>query len=66
VSTSPAERYAQSRRRRAQDGLALTEFQALYEFTFDDYQRQACLALDEGHGVLLHHADQSPVQPEVR
>ena len=53
MSTSPAERYAQSRRRRAQDGLALTEFQALYEFTFDDYQRQACLALDEGHGVLV-------------
>jgi ATP-dependent RNA helicase HelY len=53
VSTSPAERYAQSRRRRAQDGSALTEFQALYDFTFDDYQRQACLALNEGHGVLV-------------
>ena len=53
MSTSPAERYAQSRRRRAQDGPALTEFQALYEFTFDDYQRQACLALNEGHGVLV-------------
>jgi ATP-dependent RNA helicase HelY len=53
VSTSPAERYAQSRRRRAQDGPALTEFQALYEFTFDNYQRDACLALNEGHGVLV-------------
>jgi len=53
VSTSPAERYAQSRRRRAQDGPALTEFQALYDFTFDDYQRRACQALNEGHGVLV-------------
>jgi len=55
VSThaSPAQRYAESRRRRAQDGPALAEFQALYEFSFDDYQRRACHALDEGHGVLV-------------
>jgi ATP-dependent RNA helicase HelY len=55
VSThaSPAQRYAESRRRRAQDGPALTEFQALYDFTFDDYQRRACQALNEGHGVLV-------------
>ena len=53
MSTSPAERYAQSRRRRAQDGPALIEFQALYDFTFDDYQRRACRALNEGHGVLV-------------
>ena len=50
---SPAERYAQSRRRQAQDGPALTEFQALYDFTFDDFQRRACQALNEGHGVLV-------------
>ena len=50
---SPAQRYAESRRRRAQDGPALTEFQALYDFTFDDYQLQACQALNEGHGVLV-------------
>jgi ATP-dependent RNA helicase HelY len=55
VSThaSPAERYAESRRRRAQDGPALAGFQALYDFTFDDYQRRACQALNEGHGVLV-------------
>jgi ATP-dependent RNA helicase HelY len=55
VSThaSPAQRYAESRRRRAQDGPALTGFQALYDFTFDDYQRRACQALSEGHGVLV-------------
>ena len=50
---SPAQRYAESRRRRAQDGPALAEFQALYEFSFDDYQRRACHALNEGHGVLV-------------
>ena len=50
---SPAQRYAESRRRRAQDGPALAEFQALYDFTFDDYQRRACQALNEGHGVLV-------------
>jgi ATP-dependent RNA helicase HelY len=55
VSThaSPAERYAAFRRQRAQDGPALTEFQALYDFTFDDFQRDACLALGAGHGVLV-------------
>jgi len=54
VSThaSPAQRYAEYRRR-AQDGPALSEFQALYDFTFDDYQRRACQALNEGHGVLV-------------
>jgi ATP-dependent RNA helicase HelY len=31
----------------------LIEFQALYDFTFDDYQRRACQALNEGHGVLV-------------
>ncbi|HEY2305746.1 MAG TPA: DEAD/DEAH box helicase, partial [Streptosporangiaceae bacterium] len=50
---SPAQRYAESRRRRAQDGPALAEFQALYDFTFDDYQLRACQALNEGHGVLV-------------
>jgi len=53
VSKSPAQRYAESQRRRAQDGPALTEFAALYEFGFDDYQRRACQALYEGHGVLV-------------
>src|SRR5262249_48131411 len=55
VSThaSPAQRYAAFRRQQAQDGPALTEFQALYDFTFDDFQRQACQALNAGHGVLV-------------
>ncbi len=51
--TSPAQRYAAFRRQQAQDGPALTEFQALYDFTFDDFQRRACQALNVGHGVLV-------------
>jgi ATP-dependent RNA helicase HelY len=31
----------------------LAEFQALYDFDFDDYQLEACRALADGHGVLL-------------
>jgi len=34
-------------------GPQLAEFQALYEFEFDDYQLAACRALADGHGVLL-------------
>ncbi len=50
---SPAQRYAAFRRQQAQDGPALTGFQALYDFTFDDFQRRACQALNAGHGVLV-------------
>ncbi|HEY7144465.1 MAG TPA: DEAD/DEAH box helicase [Streptosporangiaceae bacterium] len=50
---SPAERYAAATRRIAQDGPALTAFQQLYDFTFDDFQLRSCRALDAGHGVLL-------------
>jgi ATP-dependent RNA helicase HelY len=55
VSTdaSPSQRYAAFRRQQAQDGPALSEFQALYDFTFDDFQLEACLALSAGHGVLV-------------
>jgi len=31
----------------------LGAFQALYEFSFDDFQLDACRALNAGHGVLL-------------
>jgi ATP-dependent RNA helicase HelY len=50
---SPADRYGASERRRAEDGPQLTAFQALYDFTFDDFQLEACRALNAGHGVLL-------------
>jgi ATP-dependent RNA helicase HelY len=50
---SPAQRYAAFRRRQAADGPELTQFQALYDFSFDEFQRRACQALNDGHGVLV-------------
>jgi len=50
---SPAGRYAALRQRQADDGPELTAFRALYDFRFDDFQVDACRALDAGHGVLL-------------
>jgi ATP-dependent RNA helicase HelY len=49
---SPAQRYA-AFRRQAADGRELTAFQALYDFTFDGFQKEACKALSDGHGVLV-------------
>src|SRR5512143_3764070 len=48
---SPAERYAASRRRAASP--ALTDFEAGYSFGLDAFQREACEALETGHGVLV-------------
>src|SRR5215470_8110125 len=50
--SSPAQRYAAFRKQQAEDGPELARFQALYDFTFDEFQRRACQALNEGHGVL--------------
>src|SRR6266704_2895412 len=50
---SPADRYAASRRRVAEDGPELSAFRSLYDFEFDDFQVRACRALSGGHGVLL-------------
>jgi ATP-dependent RNA helicase HelY len=57
----PADRYAaymrnrgHDRRRQGEgDGPALTAFQAMYDFDFDDFQLQACRALADGRGVLV-------------
>ena len=51
--TSPAERYAASRRRAADDKSALGEFRGLYDFELDAFQLDACRALEEGAGVLV-------------
>src|SRR5215470_8214059 len=53
MPTSPARRYAAFREQQAEDGLVLTQFQALYDFSFDEFQRRACHALNDGHGVLV-------------
>jgi ATP-dependent RNA helicase HelY len=44
--TTPAQRYAAFRRRSP-------AFEALYDFEFDDFQRQACEALKAGNSVLV-------------
>ena len=48
---SPAERYAAARQRRGRTHLQ--EFLASYPFELDDFQRRACEALEDGHGVLV-------------
>jgi ATP-dependent RNA helicase HelY len=48
---TPAQRYAEFRDR--QSSPELTKFGALYDFEFDDFQVQACTALNEGNGVLV-------------
>ena len=51
--SSPAEQYAASRRRAADDRSALGEFRGLYDFELDEFQLEACRALEEGAGVLV-------------
>ena len=53
--TSPAERYAASRRRAAEAARhpALTEFAADLDFELDPFQLEACEALEAGGGVLV-------------
>ncbi|MBN1097209.1 DEAD/DEAH box helicase [Blastococcus sp. TML/C7B] len=49
--SSPAERYAAARRRTAHPALA--EFTAELGFSLDEFQVEACEALDRGSGVLV-------------
>ncbi|MGC9669963.1 DEAD/DEAH box helicase [Planosporangium sp. 12N6] len=53
--TSPAERYAAARRRAAEVARfpALHEFAEGLGFVLDDFQREACEALERGSGVLV-------------
>ena len=53
--TSPAERYAESRRRAAQvaEFPALDDFMVDVGFELDDFQREACEGLEQGSGVLV-------------
>ncbi|MGY0006228.1 DEAD/DEAH box helicase [Micromonospora sp. I033] len=53
--SSPAERYAAARRRAAQASAfpALDEFARDLGFDLDDFQREACEALERGSGVLV-------------
>src|SRR5215472_6853631 len=51
--TSPAERFAAARRRQAEGRTELHDFAQLYPFGLDEFQREGCTALEEGHGVLV-------------
>jgi ATP-dependent RNA helicase HelY len=53
--TSPAERYVDSKRRaaRAAEFPALHDFMPDVGFDLDDFQREACEALERGSGVLV-------------
>src|SRR3954468_21119635 len=51
TGATPAERYAAFRRN--QGGAALSSFRDLYEFELDEFQLDACQALEAGDGVLV-------------
>lgn len=51
--TSPAERYAQSRRRAAEAKTQLGAFRSQQAFDLDDFQLEACRHLEAGKAVLV-------------
>ena len=51
--SSPAERYAASRRRQAAAGSELVHFSQGYDFPLDPFQEEACTAVERGEGVLV-------------
>ncbi|WP_418605228.1 DEAD/DEAH box helicase [Georgenia sp. SUBG003] len=51
--SSPAERYAASRRRQQAERSMLGAFRRRLGFELDDFQVEACEALESGHGVLV-------------
>ncbi|WP_066462680.1 DEAD/DEAH box helicase [Sanguibacter suarezii] len=50
---SPSERYRRFRERAAQSGPQLEEFRSSLDFALDDFQVEACAALERGQGVLV-------------
>ncbi|TKK86618.1 DEAD/DEAH box helicase [Herbidospora galbida] len=51
--STPAERYAAFRDQQTESGPALTSFRGLYDFELDEFQLDACQALEAGDGVLV-------------
>ena len=51
--SSPAERYAASRRRQAASSSELARFAQGYDFPLDPFQEEACGAVERGEGVLV-------------
>ncbi|NGN64284.1 DEAD/DEAH box helicase [Streptomyces sp. A7024] len=50
---APAEAYAASRRRAVEQATDLYAFRELYDFALDEFQVDACQALEAGKGVLV-------------
>jgi ATP-dependent RNA helicase HelY len=50
---SPSERYAAAALRHAESKTVLAAFRASKDFELDDFQIDACKALESGHGVLV-------------
>ncbi len=50
---SPAERYADARRRAADQATALGSFREMYDFALDPFQIEACQEMEAGKGVLV-------------
>jgi len=50
---SPAERYAAAKRRNADERSELTRFRTGLDFQLDDFQVDACRAVEQGRGVLV-------------
>jgi len=53
LEESPAERYAAARRRAASADSQLTRFREVLDFPLDDFQVEACEAVERGSGVLV-------------
>ncbi|GII51822.1 helicase [Planotetraspora thailandica] len=51
--STPAERYAAFRSEQTGHGPALASFRGLYDFDLDEFQLDACQALEAGDGVLV-------------
>ena len=51
--SSPAERYAASRRRQVASSSELARFAQGYDFPLDPFQEEACGAVERGEGVLV-------------
>ncbi|MCU4749011.1 MULTISPECIES: DEAD/DEAH box helicase [unclassified Streptomyces] len=50
---SPAQRYSAARRRAVEQATAFAPFRQMYDFDLDDFQIEACRALEGGSGVLV-------------
>ncbi|PSS45218.1 RNA helicase [Arthrobacter woluwensis] len=50
---TPAEKYAAAKARNSESNSALRAFRQTLDFELDDFQVDACRALEEGRGVLL-------------